>query len=173
MNKNNLSKFTISLVALLSVVSCNINSPSKTSSINGSSENSNNSSDVTPISSDSTPISSDSGSSSSEIKESVILSGVSAKKEFTLFEQHKNRSSDKDDGFFDHSQTYKVGDDNAKRYIQQLGDDAYNNGYKSGRGDGFKTGAAAASIVILAGGLIFRGFKKLRNRSKNKDKADA
>lgn len=67
----------------------------------------------------------------------------------------------------------KLGDDNAKRYVQQLGDDAYNNGYQDGRGSGFKTGAAAASIVILAGGLIFRGFKKLRNRSKDKDKADA
>lgn len=105
MNKNKLSKFTISLVALLSVVSCNINTPSKTSS-NSNSENPNSSSDIAPSSSDS-------GSTSSEIKESVILSGVSAKKEFTLFEQHKNRSSENDDGFIDHSQSYKVGDDNA------------------------------------------------------------
>ena len=105
MNKNKLSKFTISLVALLSVVSCNVNIPSKTSS-NSNSDNPNSSSDIAPSSSDS-------GSSSSEIKESVILSGVSAKKEFTLFEQHKNRSSENDDGFIDHSQSYKVGDDNA------------------------------------------------------------
>ena len=113
MNKNKLSKFMVPLAALLVLAACDIITPSKNSSNNNSSDNTPSSSDNTPISSDNTPISSSNPPISSEIKDAVLLSGVSAKKEFTLFEQHKNRSSENDDGFFDHSQTYKVGDDNA------------------------------------------------------------
>ncbi len=47
------------------------------------------------------------------VKDNVILSNVSAKHEFVLFEQNKNKSEANDDGFYDHTQSYKVGDDNA------------------------------------------------------------
>ena len=47
------------------------------------------------------------------VKDNVILSNVSAKHEFVLFEQNRAKDEKNDDGFYDHAQTYKVGDDNA------------------------------------------------------------
>ena len=47
------------------------------------------------------------------VKDNVYLSSVSAKHEFVLFEQNRNKDATKDDGFLDHEQSYKVGDDNA------------------------------------------------------------
>ncbi len=47
------------------------------------------------------------------VKDNVILSNVSAKHEFVLFEQNRAKDEKNDDGFYDHNQTYKVGDDNA------------------------------------------------------------
>ena len=46
------------------------------------------------------------------VTDNVVLTGVSSKAEFVSFENHKNKSSTDDDGFYDHEQTYKVGDDN-------------------------------------------------------------
>ena len=46
------------------------------------------------------------------VKDNVILTGVSAKHEFVLFEQNRVKDEKNDDGFYDHTQTYKVGDDN-------------------------------------------------------------
>ena len=47
------------------------------------------------------------------VKDNVILSNVSAKHEFVLFEQNRAKDEKNDDGFYDHTQSYKVGDDNA------------------------------------------------------------
>ena len=47
------------------------------------------------------------------VKDNVILSNVSAKHEFVLYEQNKAKDEKNDDGFYDHTQSYKVGDDNA------------------------------------------------------------
>ena len=44
------------------------------------------------------------------VKDNVILSNVSAKHEFVLFEQNRAKDEKNDDGFYDHTQTYKVGD---------------------------------------------------------------
>ena len=46
------------------------------------------------------------------IKDNVVLSSVSLKHEFVLFEQNRAKDEKNDDGFYDHTQTYKVGDDN-------------------------------------------------------------
>lgn len=46
------------------------------------------------------------------VKDNVILSNVSAKHEFVLFEQNRAKDEKNDDGFYDHTQSYKVGDDN-------------------------------------------------------------
>ena len=46
------------------------------------------------------------------VKDNVILTGVSAKHEFVLFEQNRVKDEKNDDGFYNHSQTFKVGDDN-------------------------------------------------------------
>ena len=46
------------------------------------------------------------------VKDNVILSNVSAKHEFVLFEQNRTKDEKNDDGFYDHTQSYKVGDDN-------------------------------------------------------------
>ena len=46
------------------------------------------------------------------VKDNVVLSSVSLKHEFVLFEQNRAKDEKNDDGFYDHSQTYKVGDDN-------------------------------------------------------------
>ena len=47
------------------------------------------------------------------VKDNVILSNVSNKHEFVLFDQNKAKDEKNDDGFYDHTQSYKVGDDNA------------------------------------------------------------
>ena len=47
------------------------------------------------------------------VTDNVRLSGVAEKHEFTLFNDNKNRSETNDNGFYDHDQSYKVGDDNA------------------------------------------------------------
>ena len=46
------------------------------------------------------------------VKDTVVLSSVSLKHEFVLFEQNRAKDDKNDDGFYDHTQTYKVGDDN-------------------------------------------------------------
>ena len=46
------------------------------------------------------------------VKDNVILTGVSLKHEFVLFEQNKTKDEKNDDGFYNHTQSYKVGDDN-------------------------------------------------------------
>ena len=46
------------------------------------------------------------------VKDNVILTGVSAKHEFVLFEQNRTKDEKNDDGFYNHIETYKVGDDN-------------------------------------------------------------
>ena len=46
------------------------------------------------------------------VKDNVVLSSVSLKHEFVLFEQNRAKDEKNDDGFYDHTQTYKVGDDN-------------------------------------------------------------
>ena len=47
------------------------------------------------------------------VKDNVVLSGVDAKHEFVLFEQNRTRDASRDDGFYNHEESYKVGDDNA------------------------------------------------------------
>ena len=47
------------------------------------------------------------------VKDNVVLSSVDAKHEFVLFEQNRSRDDSRDDGFYNHEETYKVGDDNA------------------------------------------------------------
>ena len=89
MKKSKLSKVLLSMVAVTSLASCNTQ---KSSSSNNSS-NKNESSDVGPV-------------------ESVIVSNVDAKHEFVLFDANKAKSSSAEDGFYDRTQTYKVGDDN-------------------------------------------------------------
>ena len=81
-------KFGVSLVALLaitSLASCNNNDSSSSSS----------------------------GGSSQSGAGDVVLTGVDSKHEFVLFNQNKNKDDKEDGGFYDHSQSYKVGDDNA------------------------------------------------------------
>ena len=46
------------------------------------------------------------------VVDNVLLSAVDSKHEFVVFEQNKAKDSSRDDGFIDHNQTYKVGDDN-------------------------------------------------------------
>ena len=46
------------------------------------------------------------------VTESVVLSGIDEKHEFTVYTANKNNSETNDNGFYDHAQTYKVGDDN-------------------------------------------------------------
>ena len=46
------------------------------------------------------------------VVDNVVLSAVDSKHEFVVFEQNKAKDSSKDDGFIDHNQSYKVGDDN-------------------------------------------------------------
>lgn len=46
------------------------------------------------------------------VTDNVVLTNVSLKDEFVAFESHKKKDSAQDDGFYDHNQTYKVGDDN-------------------------------------------------------------
>ena len=46
------------------------------------------------------------------VRDNVVLSSVSLKHEFVLFEQNRAKDDKNDDGFYDHAQTYKVGDDN-------------------------------------------------------------
>ena len=47
------------------------------------------------------------------VTDNVVLSGVDEKHEFTVYSTNKATGEDKDNGFYDHNQTYKVGDDNA------------------------------------------------------------
>ena len=47
------------------------------------------------------------------VKDNVVLSSVDAKHEFVLFEENRTRDESRDDGFYNHEETYKVGDDNA------------------------------------------------------------
>ena len=44
--------------------------------------------------------------------DNVVLSGVDSKQEFVLFEQHRSVDPNNDNGFYDGTQRYKVGDDN-------------------------------------------------------------
>ena len=46
------------------------------------------------------------------VQDNVILTGVSAKHEFVLFEQNRAKDEKNDDGFYNHAESYKVGDDN-------------------------------------------------------------
>ena len=46
------------------------------------------------------------------VVDNVLLSAMDSKHEFVVFEQNKSKDSSRDDGFIDHNQTYKVGDDN-------------------------------------------------------------
>ena len=46
------------------------------------------------------------------VVDNVLLGGVDSKHEFVVFEQNRAKDSSRDDGFVDHNQTYKVGDDN-------------------------------------------------------------
>ena len=46
------------------------------------------------------------------VTDNVVVSGVDAKAEFVSFNSHKSKDSSADDGFYDHEQSYKVGDDN-------------------------------------------------------------
>lgn len=46
------------------------------------------------------------------VVDNVVLSNVAAKDEFVKFSEHKNKDSQSEDGFYDHDQVYKVGDDN-------------------------------------------------------------
>ena len=48
-----------------------------------------------------------------KVVDNVIVSNVDAKHEFVLFDTNKAKSSSQNDGFYDRTQTYKVGDDNA------------------------------------------------------------
>ena len=48
-----------------------------------------------------------------KVVDNVIVSNVDAKHEFVLFDTNKAKSSSANDGFYDRTQTYKVGDDNA------------------------------------------------------------
>ena len=47
------------------------------------------------------------------VTDNVVLSGVNAKHEFVVYNSNKAKSETGDDGFYDHEQSYKVGDDNA------------------------------------------------------------
>ena len=47
-----------------------------------------------------------------KVVDNVIVSNVDAKHEFVLFDTNKATSSSQNDGFYDSTQTYKVGDDN-------------------------------------------------------------
>lgn len=46
------------------------------------------------------------------VADNVVLSGVDEKHEFTVYNTNKTNSEANDNGFYDHAQTYKVGDDN-------------------------------------------------------------
>ena len=46
------------------------------------------------------------------VADNVVLSGVDEKHEFTVYNTNKTNSEANDNGFYDHTQTYKVGDDN-------------------------------------------------------------
>ena len=48
-----------------------------------------------------------------KVVDNVIVSNVDAKHEFVLFDTNKAKPSAQNDGFYDRTQTYKVGDDNA------------------------------------------------------------
>ena len=51
-------------------------------------------------------------SCSVKVTDNVVLSNVDAKHEFVLFNANKSKDPNSNDGFFDRTQTYKVGDDN-------------------------------------------------------------
>ena len=89
MQKSKISKVLLSMLAVTSIASCNT-----TKSTNSDT-------------SSTAPDSSIGGSG-----ENVVVSNVDAKHEFVLFDTNKAKSSDDVDGFFDRTQTYKVGDDN-------------------------------------------------------------
>lgn len=96
MKKSKLFASLVTLFAVTVVSSCNENksTPSKSSDIESS-----------------LPDSSDAGTSSEAEKE-YILAGVDSKHEFVLFNQNRSKDPSKDDGFYDHNQSFKVGDDN-------------------------------------------------------------
>ena len=48
-----------------------------------------------------------------KVVDNVVVSNVDAKHEFVLFDTNKGKDSASNDGFYDRTQTYKVGDDNA------------------------------------------------------------
>ena len=89
MKKGKLIASLITLIAVTTVSSCNENK-----------------------SVDSKPSSSDSFSSSSEASDDCVLGNVDAKHEFVLYSQNKSVDPSKDDGFYDRTQSFKVGDDN-------------------------------------------------------------
>ena len=47
------------------------------------------------------------------VTDNVVLSNVDAKHEFVLFNTNKSKDPNSNDGFYDRTQTFKVGDDNA------------------------------------------------------------
>lgn len=91
MKKSKLGRVLLSMLAVTSLASCNTHE--------SSSNNENNSSN-TPESSDVGPV------------ENVVVSNVDAKHEFVLFDTNKAKPSSAEDGFYDRTQSYKVGDDN-------------------------------------------------------------
>ena len=48
-----------------------------------------------------------------KVVDNVVLSNVDAKHEFVMYNTNKAKDSAGNDGFYDHNQSYKVGDDNA------------------------------------------------------------
>ena len=67
---------------------------------------------TTVITATSTSNSSITASCTVTVKDNVVLASIDNKAEFVTFEKNRTRSELEADGFYDHEQTYKVGDDN-------------------------------------------------------------
>ena len=67
---------------------------------------------TTVITATSTSNSSITASCTVTVKDNVVLASIDNKAEFVAFEKNRTRSELEADGFYDHEQTYKVGDDN-------------------------------------------------------------
>ena len=92
MKKSKISAVLLLSLAVTSLASCNTHNQSQ------SSDNSEQSS-ATP--------------SSEPAGENYVVSNVDAKHEFVVFDTNRAKDSSRNDGFYDRTQTYKVGDDNA------------------------------------------------------------
>ena len=91
MKKSKLNILLLLSLSVTSLVSCNNNE---------STESINNSESANP-------------STSEQVGNNYVVSNVDAKHEFVLFDANKAKDSSRNDGFYDRTQTYKVGDDNA------------------------------------------------------------